>query len=209
MTRRARPTGSPAEGGGKRDEVLRIACDYFLSHGYHGASINAMARESGISKESIYRYFHGKQDLFKAVIGHELELYQTRLAKVHSFAAHHDLEEALLAFAEQMVLTLASEPTLSLRRLIFHEATKAPEVGRHYFEIGPNLAYRTLQTVFETHRRRTVFAPKDLARYFIAMLLQPLFLERECAIRKPMRAPAARTYATRVVGDFLQAFFSK
>ena len=196
-------------GSGKRDEVLKIACEYFLSHGYHGASINAMARDSGISKESIYRYFDGKEELFKAVIGHELELYQSRIDNFNSYADHHDLEEALLAFAEQMVLTLSSDRTLSLRRLIFHEATKSPEVGKHYFRIGPNLAYSTLQKVFEAHRGKTAFAPQDLARYFIAMLLQPLFLERECAIRKPLRNAAARTYAKRVVGDFLEAFFRR
>ena len=209
MAGTARQTSNGGEGSSKRDEVLAIACEYFLSHGYHGASVNAMARESGISKESIYRYFHGKEDLFKAVIGHELEQYQTRLHKVNSFAAHHDLEEALLAFAEQMVLSLASDRTLALRRLIFHEATTSPEVGRHYFSIGPGLAYTTLQAVFETHRGRTTFEPEDLARYFIAMLLQPLFLERECGMRKPPRTAAARAYARRVVGDFLRAFFRK
>ena len=207
-TRKKRPA-SGNEGSGKRDEVLRIACEYFLSHGYHGASINAMARDSGISKESIYRYFKGKEDLFKAVIGHELELYQSRIDTVNSYAEHHDLEEALLAFAEQMVQTLSADRTLSLRRLIFHEATKSADVGRHYFQIGPNLAYSTLTKVFEKHRGKTTFAPQDLARYFIAMLLQPLFLERECAIRKPLKTAAARTYAKRVVGDFLQAFFRK
>src|SRR5262245_45805114 len=80
--KRAAKTG---EGSGKRDEVLKIACEYFLSHGYHGASINAMARDSGISKESIYRYFDGKEELFKAVIGHELELYQSRIDTVNSY----------------------------------------------------------------------------------------------------------------------------
>ena len=39
----------------KEQEVLDVATDYFLAHGYQGASINAMARSSGISKESIYR----------------------------------------------------------------------------------------------------------------------------------------------------------
>ncbi len=50
----------------KEQEVLDVATEYFLQHGYRGASINAMARSSGISKESIYRYFSSKQQLFEA-----------------------------------------------------------------------------------------------------------------------------------------------
>ena len=60
----------------KEQEVLDVATDYFLAHGYQGASINAMARSSGISKESIYRYFSSKKQLFEAVIGRELAEYQ-------------------------------------------------------------------------------------------------------------------------------------
>ena len=60
----------------KEQEVLDVAAAYFLEHGYQGASINAMARSSGISKESIYRYFSSKKQLFEAVIGRELVEYR-------------------------------------------------------------------------------------------------------------------------------------
>src|SRR3954465_270502 len=63
----------------KEQEVLDVATDYFLAHGYQGASINAMARSSGISKESIYRYFSSKKQLFEAVIGRELVEYRNIL----------------------------------------------------------------------------------------------------------------------------------
>ena len=66
----------------KEQEVLDVATDYFLAHGYQGASINAMARSSGISKESIYRYFSSKKQLFEAVIGRELAEYQAGLRRL-------------------------------------------------------------------------------------------------------------------------------
>ena len=50
-------TDGDARPKAKEQEVLDVATAYFLEHGYQGASINAMARSSGISKESIYRYF--------------------------------------------------------------------------------------------------------------------------------------------------------
>src|SRR4249920_1481286 len=77
----------------KEQEVLDVATDYFLEHGYQGASINAMARSSGISKESIYRYFNSKKQLFEAVIGRELLEYQSRLRRL-SAEKTMDLREA-------------------------------------------------------------------------------------------------------------------
>jgi len=192
---------------GKRDEVLQIASEYFLGHGYQGASINAMARDSGVSKESIYRYFHGKEDLFKAVIDYELTLYKKSLEEATEYAAHHDLGEALSEIATQMVRTLTSDRTLALRRLIFQETRKSPQVGKHYFSIGPGPAYGRIEALFRNNSERTAFAPRELSRYFVGMLLHPLFLERECGLRKMPRQADAHKYAERVVGDFLRAFF--
>src|SRR5215831_11506909 len=86
----------------KEQEVLDVATDYFLAHGYQGASINAMARSSGISKESIYRYFSSKKQLFEAVIGRELAEYQASVRRL-SAETTMDLREALVNIAETVL----------------------------------------------------------------------------------------------------------
>ena len=83
----------------KEQEVLDVATDYFLQHGYRGASINAMARSSGISKESIYRYFSSKQQLFEAVIGRELIEYRRSLHHLDVTLRSADLRSARKASA--------------------------------------------------------------------------------------------------------------
>ena len=79
----------------KEQEVLDVATEYFLQHGYRGASINAMARSSGISKESIYRYFSSKQQLFEAVIGRELIEYRRSLHRLDATLRSMELRAAL------------------------------------------------------------------------------------------------------------------
>src|SRR5690606_13322090 len=83
----------------KEQEVLDVAAEYFLAHGYQGASINAMARSSGISKESIYRYFNSKKHLFEAVIERELAEYSTRLERLDLQLKMMDFRKALLTLA--------------------------------------------------------------------------------------------------------------
>ncbi|HKX57551.1 MAG TPA: TetR/AcrR family transcriptional regulator, partial [Xanthomonadales bacterium] len=63
----------------KQLEILEVASGYFLEHGYQGTSVNVMAREAGISKESIYRYYSSKEELFEAVIARELAEYKKKL----------------------------------------------------------------------------------------------------------------------------------
>src|SRR5215471_17320654 len=88
----------------KEQEVLDVATAYFLEHGYQGASINAMARSSGISKESIYRYFSSKKQLFEAVICRELAEYQAGVRRALSAEKTMDLREALINIAETLDL---------------------------------------------------------------------------------------------------------
>jgi TetR/AcrR family transcriptional repressor of mexJK operon len=190
----------------KEQEVLDVATEYFLRHGYRGASINEMARSSGISKESIYRYFSSKQQLFEAVIGRELIEYRRSLHRLDATLRSMDLRSALLTVAETILGLITTERTQALRRLIFDEATRSPEVGRHYYKIGPGQAFEVLQNVLETHAHQSDFDIPTLARHFVGMLSWQITLERECAVRpEPTPAEIAQVAAT-VVEDFMKAF---
>lgn len=205
MARKGRPPKDP-ENGDKRTEVLDVASKFFLAHGYEGASINAMARASGISKESIYRYFDGKAELFKAVIEQELELYQQRFFLTTSLETHPNLESALVDTGEHMLLTVMSERTLALRRLIFQEASHSPDVGALYYKIGPQVAYRRLEVLFEQFDVHPARKAARLARFFTGMLLHAYGLERECGLRPAPSPRAARAHSRAVVAAFLCAF---
>ena len=84
----------------KREEVLDIASENFLSKGFDGTSINVMAREAGISKESIYRYFGSKEDLFMAVVERELSFYGNGMLETTNNYEGESLKQALYKVAE-------------------------------------------------------------------------------------------------------------
>jgi len=189
----------------KRGEILDIAADYFLAHGYEGTSINEMARESGISKESIYRYFRSKDRLFGAVIESELEDYHTRLRAV-SNARTGSLRKQLLGIAETLLAVVTTDRTLGLRRLIFQQASHHPVVGRHYFQRGPKQAYSHLKSLFSTHANRSGFSSEELSQHFLALVLHFPLLQRECAIRPSLKAAQIREIAGRAVDAFMRAF---
>jgi TetR/AcrR family transcriptional repressor of mexJK operon len=190
----------------KEQEVLDVATEYFLQHGYRGASINAMARSSGISKESIYRYFSSKQQLFEAVIGRELIEYRRSLHRLDATLRSMELRAALITVAETILGIITTDRTMALRRLIFDEATRSPEVGQHYYKIGPGQAYSVLESVLETHTHQSDFDIPTLARHFTGLLSWRVTLERQCAVRAEPNAQEIAELATSLVDDFMKAF---
>lgn len=190
----------------KELEILDLASDYFLAHGFQGTSINAMARDSGISKESIYRYFSSKKELFEAVIAKELSEYQRRLHTVDFEIQSGPLDLVLRKMAESMLSVVSADRTLGLRRLIFQEATKFPEIGRYYYEIGPRDAYLNLERLFRHHAGRSDLSARKLSRYFGAMLLHHRMLQRQCGVMGPISRNRVREIAKEVTGDFIDAF---
>ncbi|MDH4108987.1 MAG: TetR/AcrR family transcriptional regulator [Gammaproteobacteria bacterium] len=190
----------------KEQEILDVASRYFLGHGYKGTSINEMARDSGISKESIYRYFRGKKALFEAVIAKELAAYQGKLKFLDFELESTGLEEALVMTAESILGVVNADRTLALRRLIFHEAGRSPDIGEYYYSIGPREAYEHLERVFVHHVPDARVDPTTLAQYFVAMVLHNRMLQRECGVLKSMTPKQIKKHCETVSRDFIEAF---
>jgi AcrR family transcriptional regulator len=65
----------------QRQEILDAALQLFAEHGYHHVSINDIAREAAYAVGTIYKFFPGKEELYRAII-HDLGEKFTRAATV-------------------------------------------------------------------------------------------------------------------------------
>src|SRR5690606_4960129 len=189
----------------KREEVLDIASETFLSKGFDGTSINVMAREAGISKESIYRYFGSKEDLFLAVVERELEVYKQGMLETISHFQGKSLKEALYSVGEATLQVASNDRTLALRRLIFQMSANGSKVGGHYFLSGPDIAYQNLVRLFEHYKPETDFPVNKLSRYFVALVLHRTMLQRECGVQESLTPAEIRQRSMESVEDFLHA----
>lgn len=52
----------------KKQEVIEVARELFMSRGYYDTSMANVAKNAGIAPNTIYWYFKNKEDLFAAVI---------------------------------------------------------------------------------------------------------------------------------------------
>src|SRR6202046_4871852 len=67
-----RPNRNVARGEATRGQLVAIATRMFAEHGYEDTSVEAVLREAGVSRGSLYHHFASKEALFEAV-AEELE----------------------------------------------------------------------------------------------------------------------------------------
>lgn len=79
--------------------LLDVARAQFVRSGFEASSIDAIARAGNVSKETIYRHFADKEQLFRAALDAAGAEFTARTAAVHDVAATPGLELAGLARA--------------------------------------------------------------------------------------------------------------
>lgn len=194
----------------KRDAILEIASLAFLEHGYRGASVNEMSRQSGISKETIYRYFNNKKELFAAVLDQELDHYQRSIEELDSFDQEMGLRDVLTLVGGMMLKLLLRKRTMALRLLIFNAGMRQPEIGQLYNERGPRPALAALQRYFGRLKDGGLDSPYDareLADDFMALLLHKAILQYELNLADKLAYGDIDAYVGRVVDRFLSSHF--
>lgn len=61
-------TSRRAKAAATRRRILRAAHEEFLAHGFHGATMAAIARRAGVAVQTVYFVFRTKAELISAVI---------------------------------------------------------------------------------------------------------------------------------------------
>lgn len=102
----------------KQDKVFQAAVDEFASKGYRGASMNSLVRTAGISKGSLFQYFHSKEDLFAAVVAMAAERVKRYLKRVRDETAELSFFERLEWLLRAGFAFIDSHPLLA--RIYFH-----------------------------------------------------------------------------------------
>ena len=131
-----------ARRGRKYDQVLEGARQVFLAQGYEPASVDEIARAAGVSKATLYSYFPDKERLFIAVIQTECSRQaESALAQIDPTAP---VRTVLTAVARHIVGFVLSDFAQSFFRLCIAEAERFPELGRAFYESGPQLGHDRL-----------------------------------------------------------------
>lgn len=137
---------TPIKKGRKFDQVLEGARSVFLSDGYEGASVDAIARAAGVSKATLYSYFADKRLLFMEVARAECALQIEEADAILGDVANPRI--VLTEAANRMIDFFLSDFGQSIFRMVMAERDRFPELGRRFFETGPQLFRRRMSAYF-------------------------------------------------------------
>lgn len=129
----ARPV--PPVQGRKVDQVIEGARTVFLRDGFEGASVDAIAREAGVSKATLYSYFADKRVLFMHVGRCECQRQSMTTIGEIDFAA--PAAEVLKLAGETMLEFITSPLGERIFRICVAESDRFPDLGREFYESGP------------------------------------------------------------------------
>jgi len=140
------PRRAEIKRGRKYDQVLAGARTVFLAKGYEGASVDEIARVARVSKATLYSYFPDKRLLFMEVATVECRRQtDTALEHVDMTRPPHEV----LGFAAERLMAFVLSPFgRGVFRVVVAEAERFPEIGREFWECGPERGKEILVAYF-------------------------------------------------------------
>jgi AcrR family transcriptional regulator len=146
----------------KRHTVLQSAEELFLTHGFNGTSMDEVADQAGVSKQTVYNQFASKASLFVEIVqsmtAQAAERVQTEMHKPETLA---QVATELSGHAERLLTIVMTPKLLKLRRLVIAEADRFPELGRAVYDGGPGRAIRGLAVNLERWADRDLLSISD------------------------------------------------
>src|SRR5260370_35966765 len=122
-------------GRGKAETILAAAERAFLASGFGAVTMDAIAREAGVSKATVYAHFTGKEELFGAIVA---RLSERRFGGFSVEALHPvDVEASLGAIAHRFLDLVLSPQAIALNRIIIGKVTRFPVLGQACCPAGP------------------------------------------------------------------------
>lgn len=175
-----RPAGpQPA----KRQAILEAAVAVFLREGYTRASVDVIADEARVSKQTVYNHFGDKERLFLAAVEGERERVAADFAPAigpdpvgtSGGQDDTDAETALVTFGHRVLHVLLDERASALRRLVIAEVARHPSLRPACAEGEPRQLVEHLVDLLTRRTGRgelSVDDPATAARQFVALLVQ-------------------------------------
>lgn len=196
----------------KRTQIQRAGIREFLRNGYAATSVDDITAAAGVSKQTVYKYFGGKEGLFLAIINDTVgevlaELFDRMDLRL---GGSDDLEHDMRALAHRFIDLIMRPELLALRRLVIGEAGRFPQLGDLWWKAGPGRTTAELAGDLQRLASRgdlIIDDPQLAAEQFIWLVLSiPLNRAMLCPGRQQFTHDDLHRHADMGVRTFLAAY---
>lgn len=155
-------------------ELTDAALDLFVEHGFAATRLDEVAARAGVSKGTLYLYFDGKEELFKAVVRSSVVPVIAQAEKLIDHFAGTS-EELFRALVMGWWAAIGDSKASGLPKLIVSEARNFPEVARWYHEEVIARGTRVVDLVIRRGIERGEFRAVDVEQA-VHVVMAPLLM---------------------------------
>ncbi|WP_200283667.1 TetR/AcrR family transcriptional regulator [Rhabdochromatium marinum] len=145
MTHAGRAGTGPFKDPEKRAAILEAAKALFKQRGLRGTSIEQVARNAGVAKQTVYSHFPNKEALLVALLPSKLPTFG---AEPDTFDFTASAEEILLSLGISYMAIILNPDFAVLRRTVIGEAASYPSLAQSYLG-GVQKTSRAIATCLE------------------------------------------------------------
>ena len=214
MTTEAAPARRGRPGGSTGADLLAVAREVFLAHGFAGATMDVVAARARISKQTLYRQYPSKDDLFAAVVRDWVDRgFDAMRPHTRALLDAADVRAGLLRLAAVLQAGVLSTPVLQMRTLIAAEAERFPDVAADYvsrsWDRNQRLLGRALAELADQGRLEVERADVAAEQFTWLVLAAPLNRLTLQAGAQPCAQRDLETVATEAVTTFLSRYAAR
>ena len=162
----------------RRSELIDVAERMFLDRGFADTTMQMIAECAGASKETLYRHFESKEQLFAEIISRKAQQISGPDAPM---ARGGSPQTVLTALGVTLLGTIARGEASFLFRTVVTEAARSPEFGDLFYARGPGLTVERLtQFLAEASARGELQCddPAVAAQLFLGAVVSQFHLRR-------------------------------
>jgi TetR/AcrR family transcriptional repressor of mexJK operon len=192
----------------KRAAILKAGKEAFMRDGY-AVSMDRIAEEAGVSKQTIYKHFSSKEALF-------LEIIQERATAMRAPMRDHPADEPVAQTLQRLgvsYIELLLMPDLGcVHRLLASEGGRCPHVISEFLRVGPETSVTTLSDFLveqQAKGRLAVPEPRLAAEQFFGLVGGHLNLRATLGVQPRWNAEQIAQRAAKAVEVFLAAYGAK
>jgi TetR/AcrR family transcriptional repressor of mexJK operon len=197
-----RPTRTAAA---KAPQILDVALEVFTLHGYQTASMDMIAAQARMSKQTLYRHFGSKEQLFVQVVQALIERSPVRVPPAPVGGSGRELRALLIAFADQLATAFCEPKTVQTFRLVISEGARQSNLGQRFYEEITKVAAHPLAArlaVANDRKLLSVGEPFEAAVRLIATLKEYFLWPR--LLGRP--SDFGNLHQKQIVGDLVDEF---
>ncbi|MEO3797375.1 TetR/AcrR family transcriptional regulator [Nonomuraea sp. B10E15] len=158
----------------KVSQIRQAAKILFLRHGFAAVSTAALAKEAGVSKETLYSRYPSKEAVLADVLEHLIAAGKLGTSAPVLPRTRSELDGALRALARELGGELMEREYIELARIVIAETPRLPHVGEIFRRSVPERAFQLTIELLTAGKKARLIRDVDMvaaARMFVGPLV--------------------------------------